>query len=272
MPSGDRARQIEDFLVRIENGLANSVATSVVGAIPDSVTFTDTALRETLGRAGAAENIVLLDDVREIIGRGWTYTDRDLREDIFEVWGDNGVKRLDDARDFLTDEWSYTEADFRADIVEAGDPDTLRDFDRGRDILKWAKRLRLLTYVPVILVLVAIGFLGGRSWSHRIGWAAAFLVAASALIFIVSGPANSSSIESRLDSAWNDAVSEIDFNGDFPITESLVRDKILETAQSTADGFASGIAVKSLILLAIGLVALGVAVGWRVLVESRRRY
>ena len=271
MPSGDRARQTEDFLVRIENGLANSVATSVVGAIPDSVTFTDTNLRETLGQAGAVENIDLLDDVREIIGRGWTYTERDLREDVFEVWGDNGVERLDDARAFLTDEWSYTEADFRADMVEIGDLNTLSDFDRARGGLKWAKRLRLLIYVPVILLLLVIGFLGGRSWPHRIGWAAAFLVAASALIYIVSGPAYGSSIESRIDNTWNDAVSEIDFNGEFPITESLVREKILEMVQSIADGFASGIAAKSLILLAIGLAALGVAVGWKVLVESRRR-
>ena len=271
MPLGDPAGQTEDFLIRIENSIANSVATRVVGAIPNTITFTDTALRQTLVRAGASENIDLLDDLRKIIGKGRTYTELDLRQDISEVWGDNGVERLDDARDFLTDEWSYTKADFRADIVEVGDAGTLRDFDRGRDGLKWAKRLRLLIYVPVVLVLVVIGFLRGRSWSHRIGWSAAFLVATSALIFIAAGPVYGTSIEPRLDSNWNDALADIDFNGAFPITESLVREKILEMAESIADDIASGIAVKSLILLAIGLLALAVAIGWRV-VASRRRY
>jgi hypothetical protein len=225
----------------------------------------------TLDQAGAADNIDLLDDLRMIIGTGWTYSERDLREDITEAWGDDGVERLDDARAFLADEWSYTEADFRADIVEAGDPGTLRNFDRARDGLKSAKRLRLLIYVPVILVLVAIGLLGGRSWRHRVAWAAAFLVATSALIYIAAGPVYGPTFESRLDDALTNEVDQIELNDNFPITERLARDKILEVSISIAGGFAAGIATKSLILLVIGLVTLGVAVGWNVLVESRRR-
>ena len=272
LPPGELPQELGNYLNRIEAGITDGVETFVIGAIPDTVTFTDASLRETLDRAGALENIDLLDDLREIIGTGWTYTEKDLREDIFEAWGDSGANDLDDIRAFLTDEWSYTEADFRADMVEAGDASTLRDFDRARDGLEWAKRLRLLIFVPVVLVLVAIGFLGGRSWSHRIRWAAAFLVTASTLIYIGSGPLSGSTIEPRLDDAWHDAVSEIDFNGDFPITERLVRDKILDMAQTVADGFASGIATKSLILLAFGMVVLGGSLGWKRLVAGRRRY
>ena len=76
-------------------------------------------MRETLGIAGAADNIELIDDVREVVGDGWTCTSDDLREEIRKnLGGEEAVERLDDGRDFLADGWTYTHTDFRDDIVE----------------------------------------------------------------------------------------------------------------------------------------------------------
>ena len=91
------------------------------------------------------------------------------------------------------------------------------------------------------------------------------------MIYIAAGPVYGPTFEPRLDDTLTDEVGEIELNDDFPITERLARDKILEVTISIAGGFAAGIATKSLILLVIGLVVLAVAVGWNVLVESRRR-
>ena len=258
---GDLAPQVVD-----------AVEPSILGLLPDSVTFTETVLRETLVNAGAGDNIDLIDDVRKIIGDGWTYTSDDLREDIrSRLGGEEAVERLDDGRDFLAEGWTYTHTDFRDDIVELGEEDALEDFDQGRDIFSLARTLRYLVYLPVIVLLVLIRFLGGRSWSGRLGWAASFLLVSSALLFVSFGPVYSAVADSRLDDARETALEEIELDSNFENTELLVLNKVFDIGESVADGLASGIAVKSLILFGLSGIALAVALRGRDALERYRR-
>ena len=253
---------------RMTSLIADGVESFALKPIPDNIRFTDSILRRTLTQTGAGENVDLLDDVRELIRDGWTYTDRDLRNDLRQTFGDPGegddaVETLDNVRAFLADGWTYTERDLREDMAEAGDQDTLRDFDRGRTGLTRARTLRLLlVYLPVLITLVAIGFLGGRGWSGRFVWAAAFLVVVSAALLVVAGPVYNAVAEPRLDDARDSVIDEIDLDSDFPNTERLVVDKLFETITSVAGGMASGVAKKSLILLIVGTVGLVTALGW----------
>ena len=268
--------QPSELLDQFGARVAAGVDSLVLGAMPDTIRFTESNLRETLRIAGAEDNIELVDEVREIIRDGWSYSEVDLREDLRENFngagqGEDAIEALDDIRAFLADGWTYTEADFREHLVEAGDEDTLNDFDNGRDYFSLARTLRLLIYPSVLLVLLMIGFLGGRGWSSRFAWAAGSLVLTSAIIFVTFGPVYNAVGESRLEDGRVEAISDIDLSGNFENTQRLVIDKLFDIGELAINGFASGVATKSLILLILGLVGLGVALRWADVVGVVRR-
>ena len=134
-----------------------------------------------------------------------------------------------------------------------------------------ARTLRLLMYLPVLLVLIVVGFLGGRSWSGRFAWAAGSLAVTSAIIFVAFGPVYSAVSESPLEDAREEAISEIDVSGDFESTERLFIDKLFDIGELVIDGFGSGVSTKALVLLIVGLVGLGAALRWADVVGVVRR-
>ena len=264
MPAGVPAEELVD---RIGANVVAAVDPSVLNAIPDTIRFTETNLREALRIGEAEDNIELVDDVREIIRDGWSYTEVDLREDL----GEEDFEVLEDMRAFLADGWTYTEADLRGHLVEGGDEETLDGFDRGRGYFDLARTLRLLMYLPVLLVLIVVGFLGGRSWSGRFAWAAGSLAVTSAIIFVAFGPVYSAVSESPLEEAREEAISEIDVSGDFYSTERLFIDKLFDIGELAIDDFGSGVSTKALVLLIVGLVGLGAALRWADVVGVVRR-
>ena len=239
----------------------------MLSAIPDDIGFTDTDLRQALESSGAGDNLEQVDEVRRILKDGWTYTQSDLNEDLDE----EAVERLDDIRDFLADGWIYTEVDFRSDVESGGSAGTLDDLDLIRKNLDRARTLRLLIVLPALLLLVAIGFLGGRGWRGRVAWSAAFLVAISAITFLAFGPVYNVFGETQLDDAREEALEEIDIDGDFQGTERLVADRAFDIAESMVNGIASGIALKSLLLLIAGGVALAASIFWDKILSLVRR-
>lgn len=264
LPQGLSADELAN---QVGAAIGGAVDSFILAAIPDDVIFTNSFLRESLIQAGAGENIELLDRFRQLVRDGWTYTDRDLRRGISEAWGDEGLQGLDDLRAFLANGWTYTHKDLREDLAQAGDANTLKDFDRARNIFSRARTLRLLVYLPVILVLVAIGFLGGTRWPNRVAWAAGSLALTAGIIFLVSGPVYNAVGKPRIERAAETAISEVHLNGDFQETQRLATDKIDEIVRSAVNGFASGIALKSSFLFVIGLIALVVSLNWHTIKE-----
>ena len=267
LPQGIQPDRLVD---QMSGAIDDGVDSLVLGSVPDNIVFTEANLRQALGLAGAQDNLELVDDVRGIIRDDWTYTDSDLREDVFEQWGQDGLDRLDEILDFLSDRWSYTHQDLRDDIKEF-DQETLDDFDRDRDYFSLAQAFRYLIYVPALLVLVLVGLLGGRTWLSRIRWAASFLVIATAIIFIAFGPVYRFVGEPRLDDAKEEALADIDLGGDFENTKRLATDKGFEILDSVVNGFASGVALKSLALMIIGGLVIGVTIWWSILFSLVRR-
>ena len=261
IPAGVQAEELVD---RIGTSVVAAVDPSVLNAIPDTIRFTETNLREAL-RTAEGEDNKLVDDVREIIRDGWSYSEVDLREDL----GEEDFEVLEDVRAFLADGWTYTEADLRGHLVEAGDEDTLDGFDRGRGYFDLARTLRLLMYLPVLLALIVVGFLGGRSWSGRFAWAAGSLAVTSAIIFVAFGPVYGAVSGSLLEDAREEAISDV--SGDFETTERLVVDKLFDIGELVIDGFGSGVSTKALVLLIVGLVGLGAALRWADVVGVARR-
>ena len=122
--------------------------------------------------------------------------------------------------------------------------------------------MRLLVYLPMILILVLIGFLGGRSWPGRAGWGAGYLAGTAALVFVAFGPVYSAVAQAPLDDAREEALQEITLNSDFEATQLLALNKAFDVAESIVDGFASGIATKAFLLILIGSITVGASIFW----------
>ena len=255
---------------RLGIDISGPVQSLVLAPIPDSIAFTDIQLRAALVRAGAGDNLDQVDQVRDILRDGWTYTQVDLREELAER-GDDNVETLDDVRAFLADGWTYTDADFREDITERAGASVLDNLDRARDALKLSRTYRWVVYVPMIVLLVVIGFLGSSGWSGRVAWASSLLAISAGLIYVAFGPVYQSLASSGLEEARATAIREMTPT-DFADTSRLATNKAFDMVESVADGFASGIAGSSRSLMVIGLIALGVAFFWGQLMGLYRRY
>jgi hypothetical protein len=266
--------RVEDVAQRLGIDVAGQVQEFVLGPIPDRIRFTDTQLRSALSRAGAGDNINRLDDLRSILRDGWTYTHDDLRNHLRDWDSEDAVENLEDFRSFMADGWTFTEADFRDRISEdtaAGtDGEAIQQLDNSRRILKLARTFRWVVFVPLALLLVVLGFLGGRGWSGRVGWAAAFLLVSAATIYVVFSLVYDALAPTGFDEARKEAIERIDTNDDFANTARLVSDKVLDVAESVADSFVGSIAGSSLNLAVVGLVALAVAIFWSFIVGTVR--
>ena len=267
-------RQLQDRVV--------DATVSVLDNVPDELRFTEALLRQGLAQVGAEDNVDLLDDLREFVKDGWTYTDQDLRHDL--RYGFNGepafendrgdeelVELLDDVRAFLADGWTYTHEDLRKQILDA--TDALGDFDQGRDIFGYSRSFKLLIYLPVLVLLVAIGFLGGQGWSGRFLWASWALLLAAAVVLVVFWAGYAILGQSPLEEARDTVIGKIALDKDeFKATRVLATTKLFEVVNSVADGFASGLRSKSLILVIVGLAGVAISLSWdRLMTLAGRR-
>ena len=275
---------VAEIVSRLGIDVADGVQRFVLSAIPDSISFSDAQLRTALVQAGAGDNLDQLDEVREILREGWSYDQNDLSRDLIQQSGDfdvlvysDPVELLDDVRAFLKDGWTYTHTDFRDDVSEEGGRQALVQLDAVRDGFKLSRQYRWVAWLPLAILLVLIGFLGGRGWSGRAVWGSVFLVISAGVIFGVFGPGYESFGKSGLiydlvgvsglgelrEDALRDIASR---SGDYPNTARLVANKTFDVAESIADDFASGIAFSALNATIVGLIVLGVAVFWAMIV------
>ena len=255
--------------------VAGTVQQAVLGSVPNKIRFTDTQVRSALKQAGAGDNLGLVDEVRKILRDGWAYTDEDMKRDLARLDG-NAVESLEKVRSFLSDGWTYTHLDLRKDLALQNTvppsrndlffvPDTRTEqLDIVRNWLDWARTLKWLIYLPMILLLVVIGFLGGRGWSGRVIWSASFLLVSAGIIVIIAGPVYGSFSSAGFDEAREQAMVEIDAqaNDDFLITSRLLANKGVDVGESIADDFASAIRNSAINLALISVAAILIAAYW----------
>ena len=268
------------------DAVVSAARSSVVGGvqlllltpIPDSVTFTDRHLRAAVEEVGAAEEAELIDSVREVLRDGWVYTQDDLRRDLAglrgEGQGEAGVDPatlLDDVRMALRDGWTYNESDFREWVLDAGGVQALDGVDMARGLIEQGRGYLRFGWVLLALLLIAVGFLGGRDWAGRAAWGSGALLAAAGLVFLLFGPGyhlfgksgtvlRAAQIES-LEEARARTLTEIDRDvADFPRTASLVALKGFDVAESMADAFVSRVASTARNLAIAALVVMAAAV------------
>ena len=246
--------------------IESSLGDAVHEMTPDEVTFTERdLLAKTLG-TDAGEMIL---DLRKTMREGLTIDEEDLREALAEQ--DEGLPTvMDTLREGFSEGWTWTEQDLREVIADPDSPDAeeaLATFDRARGAVG---ALRLLLALPLALALglvAAAGFLGGRTWPARLGWAGGALAIAALFAIILTGPLYGSFAGNLLETARSEATIGDDE------TARLLTDKLWDTVTDASDDIIGVVRIRALLLLALGIagVAGGIALARRKPRPPRRR-
>lgn len=215
--------------------------------------YTDEALLDLLGEG----NEEFLDEAQDWISEGWTFTDADLLDEL----GSDDRETLEDVRGWIASGYTVTEADLREAISDTGE-----DLDTFDDARRWAGTARTwmwaLWLIPVIL-LIAIGFLGGRRWKSRLAWALAVLFITSLAGYIAVGLTYSNIGEPRIQEIMLDP-------SEYEGVAAVMAEKGNELIENAFSSFASGIESKALYIMIGSAVVLLGDIGWSVVSRQRK--
>ena len=237
----------------------------VLDSISNTVYFTHEELRDALEDSGDQSNAwgtERLDDVRSILRDDWTYTQHDLMGDLTANGDESVYESLQEARSLLADGWVYTSADFAEAVTERYGVGRMEDIDRWRGTLRTVGNLRWLVYLPALLLLACVAYLGGSGWQARVKWAAASLLVCALVIFVLSAVVHPTVASGLLDNARVQALEEIDPASEYAGTSRLAVDKGFDLLQSVSESLAAGMASLSLAIAAFSAITLAVAFNW----------
>ena len=249
----------------------------VLDAIPDEIVFDEEVLRQQLQDEQSREIITMIDTVRELISGEWSFNEKDLNHNLRTYAGGVIPGRLESARHFLSDDggYRYDQSNLRKHIVRLGGDETLIMFDEVRDWLGYASTLKWFP-VPIILLLVLIiGFLGGRKMLERGAWGIVSLIVASALVWSLWGPTFDFILEPMLDEQLYLHLNPATFAAmEFGGTQLILAEKIVDITRYMADTVISGVASNSLTLclysLGIFLIFLLLNFLWSMITRVRK--
>ena len=255
-PSRSRGELLRELELRVDLGA--EVTRVVLSPVPDVVSFSHEQLRDSFAEAGAMDDVERLDELRSLMTDGWTYTEEDLREDLVAGGNEDVYEALQEARAALADGWTYTQDDFADDVIESEDAEAMADIDQGRAAISAARTYRWLVFLPALLLLVAVGLLGGRDWWGRVVWGAASLIVCAAVVAVLSGLVYPAVASNLIDEARWEAVGEIDPADDYAATGRLVAGKAFDVIESVSDSLATGVTISSLFLAVAAAIVIAV--------------
>ena len=234
------------------------VRDSISQELPDVYTFTDGDLKAFFTPDTAED----FDSFRETVAGGVVIDENFLRR---ELSGEE-FRQLQDFREVLRDGISYSSAELREDLA-GEDPQALDGLDGARSVLNTFDDFKFIVYVVWAMLLVGIGFLGGRRWWTRLAWAALPLAIAGLLLFITAGLLYGSFAEPGLDRGLEQLKEGQDPEG----FEVILMDKAFDVGKTAAHEFFSGIKTQSLIIALTGFAVFIGAFVWGLVLDPRRQ-
>lgn len=219
--------------------------------IPDAVTFTRADLESAAGAAAVDQ----IDEVRRFIREGFPFTNLDLIARVDESGGDFDRSDLDLIRDVLSEGYTINEVDITERLEEAIEEETRID-DTRRNVGRFLGLSWLAFIIPAIL-LIAIAFLGGRSWPVRAAWAAGAVAVSALIIWLLITILFNAVGRPNLDDSIADAVLDVR-----PALQP-VAEEALHRAVDLIDNWAAGFANLARNTFVIALVALGASILWQ---------
>jgi hypothetical protein len=143
-------------------------------SIPIQQQVTDETLLKLLGLG----NEGYLDEARAWLGDGWTYTQNDLYADLTA----ESVQDIQDVRGWIHNGYTFDQDDIRDKMLD--DSNGLQDFDDVRSVIDTGRMWLWALWVVVFLILIGIGFLGGRGWKTRAAGPLVILFFVSLVMFL----------------------------------------------------------------------------------------
>jgi len=235
--------------------------------LPDSWQFTEEDLQDHVG-SERWESIV---QVREWLTSGYIYSSSDLREDLAksdftggdDAWNTLGdatrllyiensekVRNLDRVRGWMANDLSFSSNDLERKLQENTESFDFARFDAARRGLGLVRDFSFLGWVFLIALLGLAGFLGGRTLSGKLTWAAVFLGIAGLVIYVAAGPVYEAVPGSMLREGIKEALADTDG------VNKVILAKLIEVTLNASDDFVSGIKFQGLLFLAVGLAVL----------------
>ena len=251
----------EELLDRNFAGVDSLVASAVLDAIPNRVTFTESDLREQTNRVAGDDAFENIEDWRNLAGQGFEYSHTDFRSDL-ESAGD--LEEFDEFRSFFVD----------GIVLSADDPspdEFATEISEGLEpVREWVDEFRQSGLVVIALataLLFIAGLLAGNSGPSRLLWTSAMLFAASLFWLLIVWPA----FEIGLASAQELALSELDVSdaGSFYETATLASNYGIDTGFAIAGDFMNGPQIAFAVLTALGIAGIVGALDWRRRQEAR---
>jgi hypothetical protein len=249
LPPGTTASEIAS---EARPAVAAAIAEFVAEPVPDTVALTEANL------LSAVPGDEALGDLRNLFQAGWTYTDEDLRADLSE--DDREV--LDDLRTLLTDGYVI-------EVATEDRPEWEESLDGTRMVADGIGQARWTAFAIAALLLIGVGALGGTSWRGRVAWGAGALLVAAGLVAIVWGPVYQAVSDAAIEGVREEIAANLD--SDFALTSGLVADKLLDLTVMVVDEVAASMVRNSIILAAVGAVALGVSLSWERIAQATGR-
>lgn len=142
--------------------------------IPLQEAVTDDVLLDLLGPGNEA----YLEDAREWIGGGWSFTDADMRDELDA----DAEQKLDDVRGYIHDGYVFDQDDLREAMFD--NPQDAQNFDDARHWISVGRSFLWVLWVVPFLLLVGIGFLGGRGWKTRAAGPMVILFLVALIMFL----------------------------------------------------------------------------------------
>jgi hypothetical protein len=233
-------------LVGLEAG--SLVQALVEVGIPDEWILTEAELGQLFGGEGEED---VLSQVRELVQEGLIFTEEDLKEAM-----DTDATALEDIRQMIADGLTFSEQDLKQLMSGEGDGpgEQMAVFEELRSNLGTAKRWLNFIWLVPLLLLVAVGALGGQRWSSRLIWAAAVLAVMAIIAYIIFGPVFSATAQPVIDRTVTTGFGQTE-----GIT-SLMAQKGITVAQNTIDSFISGLKNQAIAITIASVVLIGVGV------------
>jgi hypothetical protein len=142
--------------------------------IPVQELVIDQALIELLG-SGSED---YLDEAWAWMDGGWTYTQNDLYADLSA----EDVQNLQDVRGWIRDGYTFDQDDLRETMSD--DSEGSQSFDDVRHWISVGRSLIWVLWLVPFLLLIGIGFLGGRGWKTRAAGPLVILFVVSLVMFL----------------------------------------------------------------------------------------
>ena len=229
--------------------ISTEIGRLIANNLPDQITYSDAALRAQLG----ADSLDTLDNLREIVIDGVNFTDDDLVKAFAAGDDPEALAKARETLDIVRAGIVFEQAD----ITDRLNGAALVQFNEVRDWIGVGWNFRWMIFLPAVLMLVGIAFIGGRGWQGRAKWGGAPVAAVAIIFFATIQVGWASTVSLREEYIPDSSMSEQDA-ADYPRVASIVAGGELQNmVERVGSSWISGLAMSAVPWAVAGLVLFG---------------